>query len=226
MSARSTVSAGAVRLGCDLRLPAPAAGVVVFAHGSGSSRRSPRNVQVARTLHEARFATVLFDLLTPLEAERDARDASLRFDVGRLGDRLGGVVGDLATWPELTGLPVGLFGASTGAAAALRCAASRADLVRAVVSRGGRPDLAGDALPAVRAPTLLLVGARDREVRRLNERAAAAMTAEVEVEVVPGASHLFEERGALEDVARRAVAWFNRHLRHGGGSRPSTTFEA
>ncbi|NKQ55049.1 alpha/beta hydrolase [Amycolatopsis sp. K13G38] len=188
----------------DLTVPADAAGVVVFAHGSGSSRKSPRNVAVARTLQDYRLATVLFDLLSPDEDDR-------RFDIELLTARLLQVV-DLVRGEEPTaGLPVGLFGASTGAAAALRAAASRPD-IRAVVSRGGRPDLAGEALSRVTAPTLLIVGGQDPDVRRLNEEAARRSPAPNEVKIVPGATHLFEEPGALESVAEMAATWFTTHL--------------
>ncbi|MEV0405598.1 alpha/beta family hydrolase [Actinoallomurus sp. NPDC050550] len=182
-------------------------GLVVFAHGSGSSRRSPRNRQVAAALNTAGFGTLLFDLLTPDEELEDTRTARLRFDIPLLARRLSAVVGWAAT------RPVGLFGASTGAAAALVTAAERPDDVAAVVSRGGRPDLAGEALAVVRAPTLLIVGGRDLEVLSLNERAAARMPAEKAIVVVPGAGHLFAEPGALEEVARLAENWFARHMR-------------
>ncbi|WP_433173674.1 dienelactone hydrolase family protein [Actinoallomurus sp. CA-150999] len=182
-------------------------GLVVFAHGSGSSRRSPRNRQVATTLNTAGFGTLLFDLLTPDEELEDTRTARLRFDIPLLARRLSAVVGWAAT------RPMGLFGASTGAAAALVTAAERPDDVAAVVSRGGRPDLAGEALAVVRAPTLLIVGGRDLEVLSLNERAASRMPAEKAIVVVPGAGHLFAEPGALEEVARLAENWFARHMR-------------
>ncbi|GAB3967736.1 dienelactone hydrolase family protein [Actinoallomurus acanthiterrae] len=182
-------------------------GLVVFAHGSGSSRRSPRNRQVAAALNTAGFGTLLFDLLTPDEELEDTRTARLRFDIPLLARRLSAVVGWAAT------RPVGLFGASTGAAAALVTAAECPDDVAAVVSRGGRPDLAGEALAVVRAPTLLIVGGRDLEVLSLNERAAARMSAEKAIVVVPGAGHLFAEPGALEEVARLAENWFARHMR-------------
>jgi putative phosphoribosyl transferase len=182
-------------------------GLVVFAHGSGSSRRSPRNRQVAAALNTAGFGTLLFDLLTPDEELEDTRTARLRFDIPLLARRLSAVVGWAAT------RPVGLFGASTGAAAALVTAAERPDDVAAVVSRGGRPDLAGEALAVVRAPTLLIVGGRDLEVLSLNERAAARVPAEKAIVVVPDAGHLFAEPGALEEVARLAENWFARHMR-------------
>lgn len=182
-------------------------GLVIFAHGSGSSRRSPRNRQVAAALNGVGFGTLLFDLLTAEEEVEDARTARIRFDIPLLAERLTAVV----EWAAVR--PVGLFGASTGAAAALVTAAARPDDVAAVVSRGGRPDLAGEALGAVRAPTLFIVGGRDLEVLSLNERAAARMTAENTIVVVPGAGHLFAEPGALEEVARLAGDWFASHIK-------------
>lgn len=182
-------------------------GLVVFAHGSGSSRRSPRNRAVAAALHGRGFGTLLFDLLTAQEEIEDAVTAHLRFDIPLLARRLSAVV----EWAAMR--PVGLFGASTGAAAALVTAAERPDDVAAVVSRGGRPDLAGEALALVRAPTLLIVGGRDVEVLSLNERAAARMTADNAIAVVPGAGHLFAEPGALDEVARLAGEWFSRHIK-------------
>ncbi|GAB3387261.1 dienelactone hydrolase family protein [Amycolatopsis echigonensis] len=195
----------------DLTVPADAIGVVVFAHGSGSSRHSPRNQAVARALQDHRFATLLFDLLS---ADED-NDQS-RFDIGLLRDRLLRALDDLGRHPGVTGLPVGLFGASTGAAAALSAAAARPDVVRAVVSRGGRPDLAEDALAEVRCPVLLIVGGNDDTVRRLNKAAAGQLPGDRELVVVPGAGHLFEEPGALEQVAEAAAGWFERHLPDGG----------
>ncbi|NIH82944.1 dienelactone hydrolase family protein [Amycolatopsis viridis] len=192
----------------DLTVPADAVGVVVFAHGSGSSRRSPRNIAVARELQDNRFATLLFDLLSPGED-----GGGRRFDIDLLTERLRAAMAELSRHEKTADLPLGLFGASTGAAAALRAAAAEPGRVRAVVSRGGRPDLAGDALPRVQCPALLIVGARDDEVLRLNQQAAAELTAPHRIEVVPGASHLFEEPGALEAVAQLAAAWFGDHLR-------------
>jgi pimeloyl-ACP methyl ester carboxylesterase len=201
-------------LPADLTLPDEPAGVVLFAHGSGSSRRSPRNVAVARVLNRVALATVLVDLLTPEEDAVDARTAELRFDIGMLADRLAAIVDWMGSESSLSPLPVGLFGASTGAAAALVAAAARPDRVRAVVSRGGRPDLAGAALSGVRAPTLLLVGGLDEEVITLNERAMDALPDGVaELRVIPGATHLFEEPGTLEQVAREAADWFATRLR-------------
>lgn len=198
---------GAVLTG-DLTVPADPGGAVVFAHGSGSSRFSPRNRAVAGHLAGTGLATLLLDLLTPPEEERDAATAEHRFDIPLLARRLVAAVDALPREEHTAGLPVGLFGASTGAAAALIAAAERPREVRAVVSRGGRPDLAAAALPRVRAPVLLLVGGRDREVLRLNEQAAAALRAPVRVRVVPGATHLFPEPGALAQVAALAAEWF------------------
>jgi putative phosphoribosyl transferase len=196
----------------DLVVPAGATGVVVFAHGSGSSRHSPRNRQVAARLHEARLATLLVDLLSPGEEALDRRTRELRFDIGLLARRLAAAVARVRDEPSLQDLPVGYFGASTGAAAALVAAADRPDGIGAVVSRGGRPDLAGDRLADVAAPTLLIVGGADTTVLDLNRRAAGRMRGEVAVEVVPGAGHLFEEPGALAAVADVAALWFGDHL--------------
>ncbi|MFF0150039.1 dienelactone hydrolase family protein [Micromonospora sp. NPDC005203] len=208
-----TIPVGDVQLPADLMLPAQPAGVVLFAHGSGSSRHSPRNVAVARTLHDRGLGTVLVDLLSPGEDEVDARTAELRFDIGLLASRLAGIIDWLAVERPAGDVPIGLFGASTGAAAALVAAASRADRVGAVVSRGGRPDLAGAALAQVRTPTLLLVGGLDEEVITLNERALAELGEVGELRVIPGATHLFEEPGTLEQVAEQAGAWFTTRLR-------------
>ena len=198
----------------DLTVPADAAGVVVFAHGSGSSRHSPRNQAVARTLQDRRLATLVFDLLSPGEERGESAGGRLRFDVGLLSHRVQCALEALAGDAETRGLPVGLFGASTGAAAALAAAAAQPDSVRAVVSRGGRPDLAGAALGEVTCPVLLIVGERDEEVLRLNETAAARLAGEHELTVVPGATHLFPEPGALERVSEAAAAWFDRYLAH------------
>jgi dienelactone hydrolase len=186
--------------------------VVAFAHGSGSGRKSPRNRQVAAALQAAGLATLLLDLLTPAEEVEDDVTRELRFDIPLLAGRLAEALEWLAREPATRGLPVGLFGASTGAAAALIAAARRPEAVAAVVSRGGRPDLAGEDLPAVRAPTLLLVGGLDREVLALNRAAAARIPARCDLVVVPGATHLFPEPGALEAVSRLACAWFLEHL--------------
>lgn len=187
-------------------------GLVVFVHGSGSSRFSARNRSVAAALRRRGLATLLFDLLTAAEERRDRRDASLRFAIPLLAERLIAVLDDLGARPELAALPIGLFGASTGAAAALIAAAARPQQVAAVVSRGGRPDLAAAVLAQVRCPTLLLVGGRDPEVLALNRLAAAGLQALHRLEVVAGASHLFEEPGTLAQVAERAADWFVDHL--------------
>jgi pimeloyl-ACP methyl ester carboxylesterase len=203
--------AGQVELTGDLAVPGPAAAVVLFAHGSGSSRRSPRNQQVAAALQEAGFGTLLLDLLTADEERVDEHTREFRFDVPLLAARLTAAADWLGA-EGAAGLPLATFGASTGAAAALITAADRPDAVRAVVSRGGRPDLAGTALVRVRAPTLLLVGGADTEVLALNRTAAARLTGVSEVSVVPGATHLFPEPGALEQVVERTIAWLRRWL--------------
>ncbi|MFU8852244.1 dienelactone hydrolase family protein [Micromonospora sp. SL1-18] len=200
-------------LTADVIMPSDATGVVLFAHGSGSSRHSPRNVAVAHQLNARSLATVLVDLLTLDEDVLDARTAELRFDIGMLAERLAAIVDWMGEEPTLGRLPVGLFGASTGAAAALVAAATRPDRVAAVVSRGGRPDLAGNALSKVRAPTLLLVGGLDEEVIVLNEQARAELGEVAELRIVPGATHLFEEPGTLEQVADQAGTWFTTRLR-------------
>ncbi len=197
----------------ELSIPEDATGVVVFAHGSGSSRHSTRNQRVAATLRDDRLATLLIDLLTPEEEQVDLRTRQLRFDIELLATRVAAAVDWLRQDERTQQLPVGLFGASTGAAAALLAAAQRPETVTAIVSRGGRPDLAGAALAEVRAPTLLIVGGEDRTVLGLNEQAEEAMAADVEVEIVPRATHLFEEPGALERVAELASDHFYRHLR-------------
>jgi putative phosphoribosyl transferase len=201
-----------VRLEGTLVLPAAAAGVVLFAHGTGSSRHSPRNRFVARELQDAGLATLLFDLLSQSEEQLDARTRELRFDIGLLATRLAAATRWLAEHDPTRDLPLGYFGASTGAAAALVAAAEAGDTVGAVVSRGGRPDLAGDALGLVRAPTLLIVGGEDTAVLELNRDALERVRSEKSLEVVPGATHLFEEPGALERVAKLAREWFTRHL--------------
>ncbi len=197
-----------LELGAFLGLPPKPRGLVVFAHGSGSSRFSPRNGYVARELREVGFATLLFDLLTAEESLDRARV----FDITLLAERLLAALDWAGQRPELASLPVGLFGASTGAAAALVAAAEEPERVQAVVSRGGRPDLAGPALPRVRAPTLLIVGGEDALVLDLNRSAMRRMTATVELAVIPGAGHLFEEPGALERVVELARDWFERWL--------------
>lgn len=223
MSARELplrLHAGSVDLDGDLAVPDLVRGLVVFTHGSGSGRGSPRNRQVAGALNARGFATLLFDLLTPQEREEDDRTARLRFDIGLLGDRLVEVVTWLRRSYAVARRPLGLFGASTGAAGALVAAARRPGDVAAVVSRGGRPDLAGDELGRVRAPTLLVVGGRDVEVLTLNERSAARLAGPHQVEIVPGAGHLFAEPGALDAVSGLAGDWFTRHLT-GNGPRTS-----
>jgi putative phosphoribosyl transferase len=206
------IALGSVTLEADLGLPAAASGLVVFAHGSGSSRFSPRNRLVAGLFNEAGLATVLTDLLTPAEEVLDERTRHLRFDIGLLAERLVGAIDWLGAHVPTRALPVGCFGASTGAGAALVAAAQRPETVRAVVSRGGRPDLTGAALERVRAPTLLIVGGADTAVIGLNEQARARLGAKSRLVVIPGATHLFEEPGALPEVARLARAWFERWL--------------
>lgn len=196
-----------------LTLPAGAPGVVLFAHGSGSSRFSPRNRYVAAQLSRAGLGTLLFDLLTEEEEQRDELDASLRFDIGLLVLRLVDTIDWVRERVEPEGGRIGLFGSSTGAAGALVAAAVRPDAVDAIVSRGGRPDLAGQHLARVEAPTLLIVGGDDRQVLALNEYAATQLRCPHDLTIVPGATHLFEEPGALEEVARLAAEWFGRHLR-------------
>lgn len=196
----------------DLALPEGATGVVLFAHGSGSSRHSPRNRFVARVLNEGRLATLLIDLLTPEEEAVDMRTAQLRFDIGLLADRLVATTDWLLANPHTRHLRIGYFGASTGAAAALTAAARRPQATSAVVSRGGRPDLAAHALSQVTAPTLLIVGGNDGVVVDLNRKAMRQLRAEHKLETIPGATHLFEEPGALEKVAHLAREWFERHL--------------
>lgn len=197
-----------VEVAAGLVVPDGARGVVAFAHGSGSSRHSPRNRAVARTLQEAGLGTLLLDLLTAEEERVEAETGELRFDIPLLGRRLVAAVQWLAAQPDTAQLPVGLFGASTGGAAALVAAGELPERVRAVVSRGGRPDLAGGALERVTAPVLLIVGGSDQQVLRLNEQAAQQLPGPHRVHVVPGATHLFEEPGALEEVADQARQWF------------------
>jgi dienelactone hydrolase len=207
------IAAGAITLAGDLTVPEGARGLVVFAHGSGSSRHSVRNRFVAEALQAGRLATLLFDLLTEEEEHQERFTRHLRFDIGLLARRLMQATDWLARQPETRGLTVGYFGASTGGGAALVAAAERPGNVGAVVSRGGRPDLAGtEALAKVRAPTLLIVGGDDTPVIDLNRQAMALMSAPVSLEIVPGATHLFEEPGTLVQVARLARAWFERYL--------------
>lgn len=215
------ISLGAVALDGSLASPVGARGIVLFAHGSGSSRHSPRNRRVADVLHQAGLGTLVFDLLTPEEEQLDARTAELRFDIPLLAERLTSATDWLSSRSSVRGLGVGYFGASTGGGAALVAAAARPEVVGAVVSRGGRPDLAATALPRVRAPTLLIVGGDDAPVIVMNREALAQLRCEKQLEIVPGATHLFEEPGALEAVARLARDWFLCYLRpqheRGGG---------
>jgi dienelactone hydrolase len=206
-----TVFAGGVELEGDLAVPADASGIVVFAHGSGSGRMSPRNRTVAQSLVADGLATLLFDLLTRDEEIEERYTRHLRFDIPMLAERLAGTLAWVRAQERLASLPIGLFGASTGAAAAL-IAAARVPGVGAVVSRGGRPDLARDALREVRCPTLLIVGGADLDVLDLNRRAMRQMTAPTVIHVVPNAGHLFEEPGALREVTEVASGWFRRHL--------------
>ena len=207
-----TIDTGGVTLTGDLIVPAGARGIVVFAHGSGSSRRSTRNRFVAGVLNRARLATLLFDLLTLEEEAIDEHTRELRFDIPLLATRLIAALDWIGRDPRTASLAIGVFGASTGAAAALIAAADRPAIVQAVVSRGGRPDLAADALEEVRAPTLLIVGGKDDVVIDLNREAARRMTAPHRTEIVAGATHLFEEPGTLEQVAELAAAWFTEYL--------------
>jgi putative phosphoribosyl transferase len=207
------VAASGVTLEGNLALPSGATGVVLFAHGSGSGRQSPRNRFVAQHLNDAGLATLLIDLLTEAEEDAERYTRHLRFDIGLLSRRLVGATDWLVSEPKTTSLPVGYFGASTGGGAALVAAAERPECVAAVVSRGGRPDLAGEAMTLVRAPTLLIVGSHDEPVIELNEWALQRLgSKEKRLEIVRGASHLFEEPGTLEEVARLAGDWFGRHL--------------
>jgi dienelactone hydrolase len=206
------VQAEKAHLDGNLARPEGANALVLFAHGSGSSWHSPRNRSVAAALNEAGLATLLFDLLTPDEERIDRQTRALRFDIDLLANRLTGAVDWVGSQAFLRDLRIGLFGASTGAAAALITAAHRPDAVGAVVSRGGRPDLAGEALSRVRAPTLLIVGGKDPTVGSLNRTAGERLIAENRLAIIPGATHLFEESGALEEVARLACDWFTKHL--------------
>jgi pimeloyl-ACP methyl ester carboxylesterase len=219
MSPTAAAPARAVEIPCDgillqgvLRGSNARHGLILFAHGSGSGRLSPRNTCVALELQAAGFATLLFDLLTQSEEVIDTQTARLRFDIPLLTQRLIAVSRWVLGQPLLSELPIGYFGASTGAAAALAAAANLPDLVEAVVSRGGRPDLAGELLGRVRAPTLLIVGGNDPQVLALNREARAQLHCEARLTVVPGATHLFEEPGKLEEVARLAADWFGQHL--------------
>ncbi len=209
------ITAGSETLEGNLSIPDRARAVILFAHGSGSSRHSPRNRFVARVLNDAGLATLVTDLLTADEEEVDEVTRHLRFDITLLAQRLVAITDWLAVQPEAQEMRIGYFGASTGAAAALVAAAERPAVVGAIVSRGGRPDLAGPALLRVRAPTLLIVGGSDFPVLELNRQALRELRVEAELSIVPGATHLFEEPGALEEVARLSAQWFTRHL--GGG---------
>jgi putative phosphoribosyl transferase len=200
----------------DLRVPSPGASTILFAHGSGSSRLSPRNRFVAESLNRAGFGTLLVDLLTREEEQEEAFTGHMRFDIGLLSDRLAGCVEWLLMDPDTQGAPIGLFGASTGAAAAIVAATRKPDAVKAVVSRGGRPDLAGAALARCDTPVLLLVGDRDAPIIPLNERAFAEIrSSNKEMRLIAGATHLFEEPGTLENVARMAVEWFSTYSSSG-----------
>jgi pimeloyl-ACP methyl ester carboxylesterase len=215
------VDAGGVALEGDLAIPPGASGLVMFAHGSGSSRHSSRNRYVAKELRRGNLGTLILDLLTPDEEQVDLGTRHIRFDLGLLADRLIGAMRWLDTEDDTRALPVGLFGASTGGGAALVAAARRPDRVDAIVSRGGRPDLAAEELPHCRAPTLLIVGGRDTVVIELNKQAMRQMKAPVRLEIIPGATHLFEEAGALEQVARLAREWFVRYLAPNASARSS-----
>jgi dienelactone hydrolase len=214
-----------------MTVPPQAAGFVLFAHGSGSSRFSTRNQFVARVFEQSGLATLLIDLLTPDEEKLDRKTGHLRFDIPLLAKRLEATIDWVKRQPALSNvegpalrtLPVGIFGASTGGGAALRAAAERPDEVAAVVSRGGRPDLAAGALPDVVAPTLLIVGGEDTQVLAMNRDAMPRMRGEVSLEIIPGATHLFEEPGTLERVARLAAEWFDRHIRFASRSVADTS---
>jgi len=211
------VPAGRAMLDGNLTIVAQTKGLVLFAHGSGSSRHSPRNQFVARTLNDAGLATLLFDLLTPEEESVDVYTREHRFDIGLLAERLVYATKWAKQQKQTKDFRIGYFGSSTGGGAALVAAAELPDDIGAVVSRGGRPDLAGDALPKVEAPTLLIVGGDDHVVIELNEQARAQMKCECKIEIVPGATHLFEEPGALEQVAKLASEWFLCHIARNGG---------
>jgi dienelactone hydrolase len=203
-------------LQANLYVPPDPTGLVMFAHGSGSSRHSPRNRMVATLLNQGSLATLLLDLLTEKEEQIDQQSGDLRFDLHLLGRRLVEAADWAAAESEISGLPLGMFGASTGAGAALIAATMRADTIRAIVSRGGRPDLAGNALRKVKAPTLLIVGGEDTEVIQMNQDALTRMRCLTRLEIIPGATHLFEESGALDRVAALARNWFQLYLTGGG----------
>jgi len=212
MTSEVSVLADEVNLPGDLEVPAGASGVVLFAHGSGSSRHSTRNQYVARTLREAGIGTLLFDLLTHDEEEEDEITGALRFDIKLLAKRLLGATLWLEDQPEAKGLKLGYFGSSTGGGAALVAAAALGDRIAAVVSRGGRPDLAGEALANVKSPTLLIVGGQDDVVIELNAAALSKLCCEKEMRIIPGATHLFPEHGKLEEVAHISAEWFRDHM--------------
>jgi putative phosphoribosyl transferase len=210
------IPSGRIELEGELKLPEGATGIVLFAHGSGSSRHSPRNQYVARMIREAGVGTLLFDLLTKEEEAIDAYTGELRFDIAFLGRRLVDATNWVTSQPATQHLRIGYFGSSTGAAAALIAAVELTDIIAAVVSRGGRPDLAGNALAKVTAPTLLIVGGNDDVVIRLNEEASAKLRCEKQLKIVPGATHLFAEPGTLEQVARLASDWFRSKFQRAG----------
>ena len=207
------IPSGDVELEGNLVVPEGASGIVLFAHGSGSSRHSPRNRYVADSFQRSGLGTLLFDLLSAEEEDFDIRTTRLRFDIALLAERLLSAIDWVHQNSELSGLAIGCFGASTGAGAALVAAAEKPEKVAAVVSRGGRPDLAGSSLAKVRCPTLLIVGGNDQPVIELNRQAMEQMTAETKLEIIPRATHLFEEPGALDSVSALAANWFNTHLR-------------
>lgn len=211
-SSEVKIPMGMVTLNGFLNIPHDARGVVLFAHGSGSTRFSPRNQMVAKFLNDANMGTLLFDLLTAKEEEVDELTRAFRFNIPFLSERLIKVAEWVSDNPDAHSLPIGFFGASTGAAAALIAAAEMDEKVRAVVSRGGRPDLAGQALSRVRSPTLLIVGSNDFGVIELNQQAFGMLECKKKLEIVPGATHLFEEPGALEEVGRMAALWFTEYL--------------
>jgi dienelactone hydrolase len=206
------IPSGPLKLQGELIVPSGAKGIVLFAHGSGSSRHSPRNQQVARILRQAGLATLLFDLLTAEEEAQDMKSRHLRFDIERLAARLLDATKWIMDKPETKSLRIGYFGSSTGAAAALLTAAQLGEKIGAIVSRGGRPDLAAQALPEVKASTLFIVGQKDEVVLGLNQQALAKLHCVKEIHIIPGATHLFEEPGTLEEAAREAGNWFDRYL--------------